>query len=130
MSGPEAGEGLFGLEQLNLGPHTIGRAEAALHHAIAAGTKDGTLTDTDAALAAAALVQARALDLGDRMVTRGDKGGGYLIAQSAPGYLEALHALRLPTAIAPGPVPLPAGAAGDRPQWLDELGDAFGPAAG
>lgn len=112
---------LFGVAELRL-ELRAGRAEKALHAAAAAGESDGTLLATDAALLAAALIAARALDEADRV---GGIKGGYLIAQSLTGYRETLHALRLPTAIVPGGVPLPSPDQGQAPEWLR---DAFGTA--
>jgi hypothetical protein len=112
---------LFDVPELRL-EQRAGRAERALHAAAAAGERDGTLLPTDAALLAAALFAARALDEADRV---GGIKGGYLIAQSLTGYREALHALRLPTAIAPGAVPLPTGKQSGTPSWVS---DTFGTA--
>jgi hypothetical protein len=100
-----------------------GPAEAALRVAVTAATEAGRLDpEVDGPLAAAALVAARALDNADRV---GGLKGGYLVAQSLTGYRECLHALRLPTAIAPGGVPLPKPQNGHT-DLSELLGDSFG----
>lgn len=117
---PEAG--LFDVVELRE-QQKAGRAEAALHRALAAAAEDGRLQPVDAALAAAALVAARALDNADRV---GGLKGGYLVAQSLTGYRETLHALRLPAATLAVPVPLPAEGHTDLSGLLGDLGNAFG----
>jgi hypothetical protein len=94
------GGALFELPELAVDARA-GRCEAALHRALAAGIEDGTVVDVDAGLAAAALVAARALDRADRM----DKPA-YAVAALLTPYREALHALRLPAAIAAAPAGL------------------------
>jgi hypothetical protein len=110
---------LFGLPELVVDERKAGRCEVALHLALTAGARDGTVVEVDAGLAAAALVAARALDRAERM----DKPA-YAVAALLTPYREALHALRLPAAIGPAPAALPAaeGPTGT-PDWLR---DAFG----
>lgn len=116
-------DALFGVAELRL-DRRAGRAEQALHAALKAGATDQTLLPVDAALAAAALIAARALDDADTMRDR--KAAGYLIAQSLGGYREALHALRLPAAPPSGGVPLPAPGGAGTGGWSDELRGIFG----
>jgi hypothetical protein len=122
----EEGEGaaLFDLEPAQAGPRQPGRAEASLRRALRAGVTDGTLRDVDEALGEAALIAARALDTADRI---GGLKGGYLAAQSLPGYQKVLHALRLPAELAPVGPPPPAAGDGTA-SWLDDLRDSFGTA--
>lgn len=116
-----------------LPPEKMGRAEAALYRSLRAGEQDGTLHAVDAALAAAALVAARGLDAAEHGARHVTKTGQvqhtgpqpYAIAALLTPYRDALHALRLPTAIAPAGVPLP----DPKPEpgsWPDELRDLFG----
>lgn len=110
---------LFEVPELVLDERRAGRCEAALHRSLTVAAGDGTVVDVDAGLAAAALVAARALDRAERM----DKPA-YAVAALLTPYREALHALRLPAAIAPSTAALPSTAA---PVDLSQLlGDAFG----
>jgi hypothetical protein len=113
---------LFDVDELHVDVTKAGQAEAGLAHALKHAADEGIVTDLDAGAVGAALVAARALDRADRLP---DKSAVYAIAQSLTPYRELLHALRLPTAIAPGGVPLPTAAEGSPtvPTWLS---DQFG----
>jgi hypothetical protein len=107
---------LFGREAVPVGG--VGPAEAALNTAVAAGEKAGTLLEEDAALVAAARHAARAMDW--TMRTPSPKAI-YAVAQSLTAYRETLHALRLPAAIAPLPVPKAPASAPEQGRSLDDL---------
>jgi hypothetical protein len=114
------GDALFGVDELAVAVHTVGRAEAGLVHALAQAEAEGIVTGLDAGAVGAALIAARSLDRAERLP---DKSAVYAIAQSLTPYRELLHALRLPAAIAPGGVPLPSTTetkAGG-PDWLHDL---------
>jgi single-stranded DNA-specific DHH superfamily exonuclease len=103
-------------------PHRMGRVEAGTQRAIEAGYEQAIIGDTDAGMAAAALLAARTLD---RCETLPDKTAVYAIAQNMRPYQDAMHALRLPAALSPATVPSqPAENSQDSaPDWLR---DAFG----
>jgi hypothetical protein len=122
---------LFGVPELHVDvdDDKTGRAEAALYRSLQAGAADGTLHEVDAALAAAALVAARGLDAAERGSQTVTKAGQvrntgpqpYAIAALLTPYRDALHALRLPTAIVPADsVPLPGNGQTDLSQLLGE----------
>lgn len=98
-----------------------GPAEAALAGQVKTAREEGRLADVDAPLIEAALIAARALDTADRI---GGLKGGYLTAQSLPGYQKVLHALRLPTEVGPPTASAPPpDSQTSTPDWLR---DAFG----
>ena len=109
-------EALFGLPEMVLDEKRAGRAERALQHALEAGYANKTIGDTDAALAAAALVGARAIDSIDNMEGK----AAYAFAAAATPYREMLHALRLPEAVEPATSAAPAGERAPHgvPDWL------------
>lgn len=115
--------GLFDVPELTALPNA-GRAEAGLVRALREAADAAIIGPADAALAAGALVMARALDRAEAMP---DKSAVYALAQAFPPYQKALHGLRLPAELAPaavpptGPDPTPSGLG--VPDWLsDELG--------
>ena len=122
MTEPTDEGALFGVDELHVDKRRAGRAEAGLMHALERAVEDGIVTDLDAGAVGAALIAARALDRAEGLP---DKTAVYAIAQSLTPYREMLHALRLPTAIAPGGVPLPTTTDSQTgvPSWLsDEFG--------
>ncbi len=114
--------GLFGVAELAPRPDAR-RVEAGLHRALAAGLAGRIIGPADAALAAAALATARALDRAEALP---DKTAVYAIAQLLPPFQRALHGLRLPAELTPATVPAaepPAGEGADAGDWLsDQLG--------
>jgi hypothetical protein len=114
---------LFGVEELGPLPNAR-RAEAGLARALEAAAASAVIGPVDAALAAAALIAARALD---RAEAQHDKTAIYAIAQLLPPYQRALHGLRLPAEVTPvteSPVEGPVSSGVGVPSWL---GDEFGP---
>jgi hypothetical protein len=111
---------LFGVSELHVDVGRVGRAEAGLARALEAAREAGTIVAEDAGLIGGALIAARALDKAERM----DKPA-YAVAALLTPYREALHALRLPAAIAPAPVraPEPGNSQDGPPEWFR---DAFG----
>lgn len=113
---------LFGVEEVRpRRPATVGPVERSLQEQLqTAYAQKLLLPDDVAALAESAMVLARAMDTADAI---GGLKGGYLAAQTQPALQKALHALRLPTEVAPAGVPLPGNGQQDTPSWVS---DAFG----
>jgi hypothetical protein len=123
MTGEPPQAGLFDVPELTALPNAR-RAEAGLIKALEAAAASAVIGPIDAALAAGALVMARALDRAEAMP---DKSAVYALAQAFPPYQRALHGLRLPAEVAPAAVPPEApnaaGTGAGVPEWLsDELG--------
>jgi hypothetical protein len=115
--------GLFEVDELAALPNA-GRAEAGLVAALRSAEAARIVGPADAALAAAALVTARALDRAEALP---DKTAVYAIAQLLPPFQKALHGLRLPAEVTPvqeGPAVGPADEGAGVASWL---GDALGP---
>jgi hypothetical protein len=117
-----AQDALFGVAELAPMPNAR-RVEAGLHRALAEALEARIIGPADAALAAAALATARALDRAEALP---DKTAVYAIAQLLPPFQRALHGLRLPAELTPATVPAaepPAGEGADAGDWLsDQLG--------
>lgn len=114
--------GLFDVDELVALPNA-GRTEAGLVAALRAAVDAHIVGPSDAALAAAALVAARALDRAEALP---DKTAVYAVAQLLPPLQRALHGLRLPAEVVPvvEPPADPAVGSGANPaSWAD----AFGP---
>lgn len=116
-------QALFDVEELRPRPRE-GRAEAGLRRAITAASSAAIVGPVDAALAAAAMIAARALDDAETLPAHKVP---YAVAQLLPPYQRALHGLRLPAELSPAAVPsdppAPAPAGAGAPDWLrDELG--------
>lgn len=113
---------LFGVEEVRPArPATVGVVERALQQQLETAYAAKLLIRDDvAALAESAMVLARTMDTADAI---GGMKGGYLAAQTQPALQKALHALRLPTEVAPPAVPRPGDGQPDTPSWVS---DAFG----
>lgn len=101
-----------------------GRVETGTRTAVAAGRDAGTLVAEDNGMIEAALLAARALD---RAETLPDKSAVYAIAQLLRPYQDAMHSLRLPTALTPATPPTPEPTNG-RTGLEELLRDSFGTA--
>lgn len=123
MTDDQGQAGLFDVDELVALPNA-GRTEAGLVAALKAAADAHIVGPADAALAAAALVAARALDRAEALP---DKTAVYAVAQLLPPLQRALHGLRLPAEVTPvqeGPAELPTPTGAGAPSWLS---DHFGP---
>jgi hypothetical protein len=119
----EDGPALFDVAELRPRPRE-GRAEAGLRAALEAASSAAIVGPVDAALAAAALIAARALDDAETLPAHKVP---YAVAQLLPPYQRALHGLRLPAEVTPvteTPAEVPAPNGDAAPSWMR---DAFGP---
>jgi hypothetical protein len=101
-----------------------GRVERGTRTAVDAGVAAGTLLPEDSGMIEAALLAARALD---RAETLPDKSAVYAVAQLLRPYQDAMHSLRLPTALTPATPPAPE-PSNSRSGLEELLRDSFGTA--
>ncbi len=105
---------------------TPGQVEAGVVAAVAAARADGKILEVDAGMVEVARAAAHALDEAE---AAGGSKMAYAIQAAAPSLMDALHALGLPTKVAPVPVPTtrPTAAPADSgPDAADWLRDRFG----